>query len=195
MVCTRMNRSPNLDSRCNMRGAPPDRPTVGGQKVRRLSRNGLQRLACSCSSNREPQVVPDDTAAGAPAIEGDQTVDLTTYSRRRWSNLNGNLEHAPGSFIGAATLIAGTTIGEFPSTCVDDQFRANFRHQKHTRNAQRSSSVAVALERGVSLRRGWNTGVACHNEGMPVNIETPLVPNQAMRVMNNAHSPNHTSHA
>jgi Tryptophan/tyrosine permease family len=38
-------------------------------------------------------------------------MDLRTYDKRRWSNLSGELTHTPGTLIGSATLVAGTTIG------------------------------------------------------------------------------------
>lgn len=39
--------------------------------------------------------------------------NLKTYQKRRWSNLSRGLVHVPGTVIGSATLIAGTTIGAF----------------------------------------------------------------------------------
>lgn len=47
--------------------------------------------------------------------------DLRTFQRRRWSNLSGELIHEPGTVIGSATLIAGTTIGETLHTCINDR--------------------------------------------------------------------------
>lgn len=71
-----------------------------------------RRPSCCCAN--EPPGPEAVTGIARSKRDSGPQVDLKTHSRRRWSNLNGELRHEPGSLIGAATLVAGTTIGVHP---------------------------------------------------------------------------------
>ena len=75
------------------------RATKPGERSRRIEVSSSKQDPDSLSVSTQEQPVPVTPE------------DLKTYKKRRWSNLSGELIHQPGTVIGSATLIAGTTIG------------------------------------------------------------------------------------
>lgn len=76
------------------------------------------RSSTACFSQQDP-----DSVSLPPQPDTQQ--DLKTYEKKRWSNLNAGMVHVPGTVIGSATLIAGTTIGEVPKAPVSCLQRAH----------------------------------------------------------------------
>lgn len=83
--------------------------------------------------------------------------DLKTYQKRRWSNLNRQLVHVPGTVIGSATLIAGTTIGASPAS-------ASINIRECCVSICRSKKRCIDSNLCCLCRR-WHSSVAGSNEG------------------------------
>eukprot|EP00892_Ulva_mutabilis_P010671 jgi/Ulvmu1/7977/UM004_0210.1 len=111
MLCTRKHGGQIISSSPRPRSQLSHRPGQDIACSSRLSQKSRLALVCRCSSDGEPQAAPGAAVPGSATESGPEKTDLRTYPRRRWSNLNRSLQHSPGSLIGSATLIAGTTIG------------------------------------------------------------------------------------
>jgi hypothetical protein len=58
-----------------------------------------------------PHAERDPDIAESFGARLDTNLDMRSYNKRRWSNLDRKFVHVPGTIAGSAALIAGTTIG------------------------------------------------------------------------------------